>query len=74
MQSINLGKTGLKVFVAPQRLCDRRCLGTMTDGNKQGRDWVLMEAESCPFFQAALGAGINFFDTADRYSLGMKEE
>lgn len=66
MQYINLGKTGLKV--------SRICLGTMTYGDRQWREWVLPEAESRPFFQQALDAGINFFDTADMYSLGVSEK
>lgn len=66
MQYVNLGSTGLKV--------SRICLGTMTYGSKQWREWVLDEEESRPFIQRALEMGINFFDTADMYSLGMSEE
>jgi aryl-alcohol dehydrogenase-like predicted oxidoreductase len=66
MQYINLGKTGLKV--------SRICLGCMTYGTPQWRDWVLDEAASRPFFERSLEAGINFFDTADVYSLGVSEE
>ena len=66
MQFINLGQTGLKV--------SRICLGMMTYGVKSWREWVLEEAESRPFVQAALEAGINFFDTADVYSTGVSEE
>lgn len=66
MQYVNLGKTGLKV--------SRICLGTMTYGTSQWRDWVLDEDASRPFFRRALESGINFFDTADMYSLGMSEE
>jgi len=62
----NLGKSGLKV--------SRICLGTMTYGTSQWRDWVLDESESRPFIQRALELGINFFDTADAYSLGISEE
>jgi aryl-alcohol dehydrogenase (NADP+) len=61
-----LGKSGLKV--------SRICLGTMTYGSSQWRDWVLDERESRPFIQRALELGINFFDTADAYSLGVSEE
>jgi aryl-alcohol dehydrogenase (NADP+) len=61
-----LGKSGLKV--------SRICLGTMTYGSSQWRDWVLDERESRPFIQRALELGINFFDTADAYSLGISEE
>jgi 1-deoxyxylulose-5-phosphate synthase len=66
MDYINLGRTGLKV--------SRLCLGTMTYGSKQWRDWVLEEEDSRPFIRRALELGINFFDTADVYSLGVSEE
>jgi aryl-alcohol dehydrogenase (NADP+) len=46
----------------------------MTYGSSQWRDWVLDEQESRPFIQRALELGINFFDTADAYSLGVSEE
>jgi aryl-alcohol dehydrogenase-like predicted oxidoreductase len=36
--------------------------------------WSLSEDESRPFIKRALEAGINFFDTANRYSLGSSEE
>jgi 1-deoxyxylulose-5-phosphate synthase len=66
MQTTRLGKTGLKV--------SRICLGTMTYGSPNWRDWVLGEEESRPFVKRALEAGINFFDTADVYSIGRSEE
>ena len=65
MQYTNLGKTGLKV--------SRLCLGMMTYGSKKWRDWVLEEKDTKPFVDRALEAGINFFDTADVYSLGESE-
>ena len=65
MQYVNLGSTGLKV--------SRLCLGTMTYGSRKWRPWVLDEEEARPFFQRAIEAGINFFDTADMYSVGMSE-
>ncbi len=46
----------------------------MTYGSKQWRDWVLDEDEGRPFFRRALELGINFFDTADMYSVGVSEE
>jgi aryl-alcohol dehydrogenase (NADP+) len=46
----------------------------MTYGDVNWRDWVLDEQASRPFLKRALEAGINFFDTADMYSLGMSEE
>jgi aryl-alcohol dehydrogenase-like predicted oxidoreductase len=65
MQYVNLGKSGLKV--------SRLCLGMMTYGSKKWRKWVLEEEEAKPFVKRALDAGINFFDTADIYSLGESE-
>jgi aryl-alcohol dehydrogenase-like predicted oxidoreductase len=65
MQYANLGKTGLKV--------SRLCLGMMTYGSKKWRQWVLEEEEAKPFVGRALEAGINFFDTADIYSVGESE-
>ena len=35
---------------------------------------MLEERESFPFFEKAIASGINFFDTADMYSLGRSEE
>jgi aryl-alcohol dehydrogenase (NADP+) len=66
MDYTNLGSTGLKV--------SRICLGTMTYGSKKWREWVLEEEESRPFIRRALELGINFFDTADMYSVGVSEE
>ncbi|KAB2865480.1 MAG: aldo/keto reductase [Bauldia sp.] len=66
MDTINLGATGIKV--------SRLCLGMMTYGSKAWRDWVLEEAAARPLIRRALDAGINFFDPADIYSLGVSEE
>ncbi len=66
MEYINLGQSGLKV--------SRICLGMMTYGTPKWRDWVLNEEQSRPFIKRALELGINFFDTADMYSLGVSEE
>lgn len=66
MQFANLGNTGVKV--------SRICLGCMTYGSKKWREWVLEEEESEPFFRRAFEIGINFYDTADVYSLGVSEE
>lgn len=62
----SLGPTDLQV--------SRICLGTMTYGSSQWRPWVLDEDASRPLIREALEAGINFFDTADMYSLGRSEE
>jgi aryl-alcohol dehydrogenase (NADP+) len=66
MDYVRLGSTGLKV--------SRLCLGTMTYGTSKWREWVLDEEASRPLIRHALEAGINFFDTADMYSLGASEE
>jgi aryl-alcohol dehydrogenase (NADP+) len=66
MEYVNLGASGVKV--------SRICLGCMTYGAKSWREWVLEEEESLPFIRRALEFGINFFDTADIYSLGRSEE
>jgi 1-deoxyxylulose-5-phosphate synthase len=66
MDYFSLGKTGLKV--------SRLCLGCMSYGSSQRREWILDEEQSFPFFKQAVEAGINFFDTADMYSGGLSEE
>lgn len=66
MEYVNLGKSGLKV--------SRICLGMMSYGTPKWRDWVLSEEDSRPFVKRAIELGINFFDTADMYSLGVSEE
>jgi 1-deoxyxylulose-5-phosphate synthase len=68
MEYTKLGRTGLDV--------SRICLGCMSygGGNLGNHAWSLGEDESRPFIKKALEAGINFFDTANRYSLGSSEE
>ena len=66
MKYTQLGQTGVTV--------SRLCLGCMSYGSPAWRSWVLDEAASRPFFQRAVECGINFFDTADMYSLGASEE
>lgn len=66
MEYVKFGRTGLKV--------SKICLGTMTYGSPQWREWVLDEEASRPFIKRALEAGINFLDTADMYSVGASEE
>ena len=68
MEYTKLGRTGLDV--------SRICLGCMSygGGNLGNHAWSLPEDESRPFIKKALEAGINFFDTANRYSLGNSEE
>src|SRR5438128_6604595 len=68
MEYTKLGRTGLDV--------SRIYLGCMSygGGNRGNHAWSLGEEESRPFIKRALEAGINFFDTANRYSLGGSEE
>ena len=66
MQYRRLGQTGMTV--------SRICLGCMSYGSSSWRPWVLNEEAARPFFRQALDVGINFFDTADMYSLGASEE
>src|ERR1700758_1370196 len=68
MEYTKLGRAGLDV--------SRICLGCMSygGGNRGNHAWSLGEEDSRPFIQRALEAGINFFDTANRYSLGSSEE
>jgi 1-deoxyxylulose-5-phosphate synthase len=66
MEYVRFGSTGLKV--------SRLCLGAMTYGDPAWRSWVLPEEAGRPFIKRALEYGINFFDTADMYSLGKSEE
>jgi len=66
MRYVTLGRAGLKV--------SRICLGAMSYGSPSWRSWVLAEEASRPFIQRALELGLNFFDTADMYSLGASEE
>jgi aryl-alcohol dehydrogenase-like predicted oxidoreductase len=66
MRYRRLGHSGLQV--------SRLGIGCMSYGSPAWRPWVLDEAAARPFFVRALDAGINFFDTADMYSLGVSEE
>ena len=66
MEYTFLGETGVQV--------SRICLGCMSYGSASWRPWVLEEQEAAPFFRRAVEAGINFFDTANMYSIGVSEE
>jgi aryl-alcohol dehydrogenase-like predicted oxidoreductase len=65
MEYTTLGRTGTEV--------SRICLGCMSFGTPEWRDWVLDEAASRPIIERAIDLGINFFDTANMYSLGESE-
>lgn len=66
MEYTKLGRTGLDV--------SQICLGCMSygEGDQGNHAWSLGEEESRPFIKRALEAGINFFDRANRYSLGIR--
>ena len=68
MEYAKLGRTGLEV--------SRICLGCMSYGvpDRGNHAWSIDEEDSRPFIKRALEGGINFFDTANRYSLGSSEE
>lgn len=68
MDYVKLGKTGLDV--------SKICLGGMSFGDPEiwMHDWLLGEEESRKIIKIALDMGINFFDTANIYSLGVSEE
>src|SRR5204862_6561926 len=68
MEYVKLGRTALEV--------SRICLGCMSYGaaDSGNHAWSLGEEEARPFIKRALEGGINFFDTANRYSLGSSEE
>jgi aryl-alcohol dehydrogenase-like predicted oxidoreductase len=65
MEYTTLGDTGMTV--------SRICLGCMSFGSSDWRDWVLGEEESLPIVERAIDLGINFFDTANVYSHGESE-
>jgi len=65
MEYTTLGSTGMEV--------SRLCLGCMSFGTPDWRDWVLDEEESQPIIERAIDLGINFFDTANMYSTGESE-
>lgn len=68
MEYTKLGNTGLDV--------SKICLGAMSFGDPVNwiHKWVLEEADSRPIIKGALDLGINFFDTANVYSIGRSEE
>jgi aryl-alcohol dehydrogenase-like predicted oxidoreductase len=64
MEYVNLGRSGLKV--------SRICLGCMSFGNDAV--WKVELDQARKLVERALDLGINFFDTANVYSLGRSEE
>ncbi|WP_435332801.1 aldo/keto reductase [Haloarchaeobius sp. TZWWS8] len=65
MEYTTLGDTGMQV--------SRICLGCMSFGSSDWREWVLDEDEGIELVERALDLGINFFDTANMYSNGESE-
>jgi aryl-alcohol dehydrogenase-like predicted oxidoreductase len=65
MEYTTLGRTGMEV--------SRICLGCMSFGTPEWRDWVLPEDESHEIIERAIDLGIDFFDTANMYSRGESE-
>ena len=65
MEYTTLGSTGMEV--------SRLCLGCMSFGSSDWREWVLEDEESKEIIDRAIDLGINFFDTANMYSKGESE-
>jgi aryl-alcohol dehydrogenase-like predicted oxidoreductase len=65
MEYVNLGRTGLRV--------SRVCLGMMSYGRHESREWALDESDAEPIVRRAVEGGITFFDTADTYNGGQSE-
>jgi aryl-alcohol dehydrogenase-like predicted oxidoreductase len=64
MQYVRLGSAGVKVSPI--------CLGCMSYGNDAA--WKVELDQARPIIKKAIDLGINFFDTANVYSLGRSEE
>ncbi len=65
MDYVNLGRTGLRV--------SRVCLGMMSYGRHESREWALDERDAEPIVRRAVEGGITFYDTADVYNGGESE-
>ena len=65
MEYTTLGNTGMTV--------SKICLGCMSFGDPNWRDWVLDEEAGTELVERALELGVNFFDTANMYSDGESE-
>jgi 1-deoxyxylulose-5-phosphate synthase len=65
MEYVNLGSTGLRV--------SHLCLGMMSFGKHESREWALDESAAEPIVKRAVEGGIIFFDTADVYNGGQSE-
>jgi aryl-alcohol dehydrogenase-like predicted oxidoreductase len=65
MEYTTLGDTGMTV--------SKICLGCMSFGDSDWREWVLDEEEGKEIVERALELGVTFFDTANMYSNGESE-
>ncbi|MFB6220507.1 MAG: aldo/keto reductase, partial [Halolamina sp.] len=65
MEYTTLGDTGIEV--------SKICLGCMSFGDPEWRDWVLGEEAGTELVDRAVELGVNFFDTANMYSRGESE-
>ena len=65
MEYTTLGSTGTTV--------SKICLGCMSFGDSDWREWVLDEAAGRELVERAIDLGVNFFDTANMYSNGESE-
>lgn len=65
MEYTTLGSTGMSV--------SKLCLGCLSFGSSDFRDWILDEEESREIIERAIDLGINYFDTANAYSFGESE-
>ncbi|MFC6872347.1 aldo/keto reductase [Halobellus marinus] len=65
MEYTTLGETGTTV--------SKICLGCMSFGTSDWREWVLDEEEGKALVDRAIELGVNFFDTANMYSEGESE-
>jgi aryl-alcohol dehydrogenase-like predicted oxidoreductase len=65
VEYVNLGGTGLRV--------SRVCLGMMSFGKHESREWALDQSTAEPIVRRAVEGGVIFFDTADVYNGGESE-
>mgnify|MGYP000482838700 FL=1 len=65
MEYTTLGNTGTTV--------SKICLGCMSFGDSDWREWVLDEEDGKELVDRAIELGVNFFDTANMYSRGESE-
>src|SRR5215207_2517250 len=65
MRYVNLGSSGLRV--------SRVCLGMMSFGRHESRQWALDADAAEPIVRRAVEGGVVFFDTADVYNGGQSE-